>query len=228
MANIYRETTIIRYTEIAAKQLIGLENTQLMRDFVQADPAEVSRWLCSGLTSLVESFNTFIPQPEVLDLMPATKELRQRLAGGTLPLPQTLTPHQIVRGIENATPLILRGQEASKNRISLAAVGDSIGTPSLKTRPAALVPGTGLHLYERSAMVVLEDQGIRGLKKDSIIKPVEEIAILRAALELKEDPNTKTWIQEFVQMITASPPIGLGWKKPEYFEQMRRRVSTLN
>jgi hypothetical protein len=221
----------IRHPSIASlsHKLAALDATPAMAQAAIENPKLIPE-VFAGFDELITCFNELTGRESVMAFMPATKRLRSHLGAYIIPHPQYLGARQTIQGIRKAIPLMEMGQNVKKGLIPATEANrkQAIGTPSMDTRPEALVIGTAAHLIERAMFEHFAPGGLTDWYKDDILHALVEVALLiYAQNEMSGTKASPRLLPYFISPHSHEPQGGLGWKTPQEVAEFVRRYKEL-
>lgn len=201
--------------KISAHYLHDLPASQ--RVLEKVEPQVVEDLVIRGLEQLINRFNTTGTKDPLYNYSPGVQRLKRLLEHDhvdTLPLPSEITTWQFKAGLTAAKEPMLLGRQIKEGTLPDTDLNrkSAILVPSLNTTDIALAVGTGLHIYERTVMVMM----IQRLSnhwwlqdKDVVLHALEDVALWMHA----ENVNGQGPEAILFPLITTPPSDGgLGWK----------------
>ena len=215
-------------TEIAPgieARLSDLDNSENVLEWVMGNPERTQEFL-DFYDALVKKMNMIPGEHGVLEIMPATKKIKDLLGNNTIPLTGDYKGFGGARiihaGLTEARDPMLVGQQITTGDIASPTSKDydyAIGTPSMDTSPDVLAFGTMGHVLERTFFNWAREKGLEpegGWEKDMYLHAIDEIVMLHLASDSDFKPGEYPIIDYF---ILPNDENGLGWLNKDKVKQ---------
>lgn len=180
--------------------------------------------------ALARELNLIPDDHPILELMPATKLLKDVLGKRPLPTHQDYAAMGGFKYLDSATdslmgPLML-GQDLVKGNSQPTEELNSfaVKSPSLETTIEAKIFGLIGHITERKFFVWAEEQDFNvphGWKKDMFLHSMGEIVMMQLAIGGDKGSNSKY----FDLFVKSSKEGGLGWLNKKQIKEFDRKLS---